>query len=164
MTVHASVPTPILASLLHYSPPGDLRLASILFVVLLRVTATEASSRSISRDAIWALCILAVLRLPPWPALAVAAIVGTAVPLAARAASSGGMGWGDVRLCWALHLCAGPVTALAGVLAASLVALCVAAYRLAQQSRPSCEAGIAFGPYLIAGVIGAVLVEHAYAF
>lgn len=164
MTVHASVPTPVLASLLHYSPPGDLRLASILFVVLLRVTATEASSRSISRDAIWALCIVAVLRLPPWPAIAVAAIVGGVVPLVARAATAGGMGWGDVRLCWALHLCAGPVTALAGVLAASLVALCVGACRLARRSSPSCEAGVAFGPYLVAGVIGAVLVEHAYAF
>lgn len=161
MIFHAHLFTPVHASLLHYSPPGDLRLAFVLFVLLLRVTATEATSRSITRDAIWALCLIGVLRLPPWPAVVAAATAGTLVPLVARAATRGGLGWGDLRLCWALHLCAGPVAGLTGVLVAALVALAVAGLRCARRGEPSCEAGIAFGPYLVAGVIGAVIFEAA---
>lgn len=162
MTVSAHILTPGLASLLHYSAPGGLSLAFLLFAVLLRVTATEAVSRSISRDAIWVLCLVGVLRLPPWPAVLAAATGGTLVPLIARAATRGGLGWGDLRLCFALHLCAGPIAGLAGVLAASLAALAVAGIRCARCRSESCEAGIAFGPYLVAGVIGAVLIEAAW--
>lgn len=161
MTIHAHVSTSVFASLLHYSPPGTALLELVLFVVLLRVTATETSSRSITPDAIWTLCLAGVLRVPPWPAVVAAAVAGSVVPLAARGATRGGLGWGDLKLCFALHLCAGPVAGLAGVLTAALVALSVAGLRCVRRGASSCEAGIAFGPYLVAGVTGAVLVEAA---
>lgn len=159
MSAHLFLSTVHLASLLHYPPPHGARLAVFLFVVLLRVTATETASRTIPRDAIWLPCLAAVLRLPPWPAVLLAAAAGVLVPLVARAATRGGLGIGDLRLCWALHLCAGPVAGLAGVLAASLIALAVTILRRAARPARTSEAGIAFGPYLVAGVIGAVLVK-----
>lgn len=87
--------------------------------------------------------------------IVLAALVGLCVPLVARWATNGRLGWGDVKLSLVLALLVGPTHAAAGLLVASLLALCGAI-------GSSCEAGIAFGPYLVAGMFIVLSLERVY--
>ena len=81
-----------------------------------------------------------------------AAFLGFAIPATARGATGGGLGLGDVKLSVGLFLLVGPVTGAAGLLIAALLA--GAAWALVGARR---EAGVPFGPYMVAGVFCAVL-------
>jgi len=97
-------------------------------------------------------------RIPDWATgagFAGATLVGLGVPLIARWASGGRLGWGDVKLSLVLALLVGPVRAAVGLVAASVLALCGA-------FGSRCEAGIAFGPYLVAGMIIVLALERVY--
>lgn len=87
--------------------------------------------------------------------IVLASLVGLGVPLAARLATHGRLGWGDVKLSLVLALLVGPAQAAAGLLAASILAFC-------GRIGSSCEAGIAFGPYLVAGMFIVVSLERVH--
>jgi len=91
----------------------------------------------------------------PAHTVVLATLVGFGVPLSARWVTNGRLGWGDVKLSLVLALFVGPTRAAAGLLLASLLALsCTIGRR--------CEAGVAFGPYLVAGMVIVLALERVY--
>ena len=85
-----------------------------------------------------------------------AALVGL-VPLCARLATRGGLGWGDVKLAVTLALLLGPAHGAAALLLAAALALCGVVLGALVDRAASFEAGFPFGPYLVAGAILALL-------
>ena len=90
-----------------------------------------------------------------WWELATALGLGFFIPLTARNASGGGLGWGDIKLSMSLSLFTGwpgiIVTLGAGA------ALALAGVVVGRSLRN--EAGIPFGPFLIGGAIIAIAGE-----
>lgn len=91
-------------------------------------------------------------------AILVSALVGLA-PLVARGVTRGGVGWGDVKLAVPLALLLGPRFAALGLLLACALGLGSVGLGWLLDSDATYEAGIAFGPYLVAGAVIALLVE-----
>jgi prepilin signal peptidase PulO-like enzyme (type II secretory pathway) len=95
-----------------------------------------------------------------WWRVVLAAAAGPGVLLVARAAACGGVGWGDVKLSLALGVLAGPQATLAGLgLGATLALATVGLGALIDGVDVSSEAGVPFGPYMVAGVILAIELE-----
>lgn len=103
----------------------------------------------------------AVLATPPW-AVTGSAVVGL-VPAAARLVTRGGLGWGDAKLGMALSLLLGPSAAAAALLVASLLALGGLGVSSLRNGRAPYEAGLPFGPYLVAGAIVSLILEASHA-
>jgi len=88
------------------------------------------------------------------------ASLGLGIPLFIRALIPGGLGWGDAKLSLALFLLLGPVHGLVGLFAACLIALCGVGVATAFEGfSPAPDAGLPFGPSMIAGAIVALTVE-----
>jgi len=90
-----------------------------------------------------------------WWELATAACLGLCIPLAARVASGGGLGWGDIKLSMSLSLFTGWPGIIVALAAGAALAL--AGVVLGRSLRN--EAGIPFGPFLIGGAIIAIVGE-----
>lgn len=98
----------------------------------------------------------------PAPLLDLAA--GVAIPLVARRFTAGGLGWGDVKLSAALFVFAGARTGAIGLMLGCALAIAgVAAGRVVDGCDASSEAGVPFGPYMVAGVILAMQMEMVHA-
>ncbi len=97
------------------------------------------------------------------PAEILAASIVGLVPLAARGVTRGGVGWGDVRLALPLALLLGPRPAALGMVLACLLGLCSVGLGSVLDTDATYEAGFAFGPYMVAGAIIALLVEALHA-
>lgn len=95
-------------------------------------------------------------------AILVASLVGL-VPLAARGVTRGGVGWGDVRLALPLVLLLGPGFGALGLLLACLLGLCSVGLGSLLDTDATYEAGFAFGPYMVAGAMIALMAEALYA-
>ena len=90
-----------------------------------------------------------------WWELATAVCLGLCIPLAARVASGGGLGWGDIKLSMSLSL----FTGWPGIIVAlgAGAALALAGVVVGRSLRN--EAGVPFGPFLIGGAIIAIAGE-----
>lgn len=137
-------------------------LGALLIVVLVTDLRIERIP-----DHLWiATCVSASLRAvilttAPWTVIG-SALVGL-VPTAARLITRGGLGWGDAKLGMALALLLGPSTAAAALLVAALLALGGLGVLSLQNSRAPYEAGLPFGPYLVAGAIVSLILEASNA-
>jgi len=93
-----------------------------------------------------------------------ACVAGLAAPLTARAVTRGALGWGDVKLCSVTALLVGPRAAVNAQLAASLLAFGgIVLAGIARRDRSAIEAGLPFGPYLVASTFAVLLLEGAHA-
>jgi leader peptidase (prepilin peptidase)/N-methyltransferase len=111
-----------------------------------RLTASVAS----------AACLLGVFMPTGGPLdLALGALIGAGVPMIARVVTRGGLGRGDIKLATALGLLVGARGVTVALVVASAGAWAVLMARGDEEG--SSESGIAFGPYLVAGAIGATI-------
>ncbi len=94
-------------------------------------------------------------------AIVVSTLVGL-VPLAARRVTRGGLGWGDVKLAVPLALLLGPWYGAVGLLLACALGLSSVGLGALLDPGATYEAGIAFGPYLVAGAVIALLAEASH--
>ena len=88
---------------------------------------------------------------------------GLGAPLAARAATGGSLGWGDVKLCVAAALLVGPRAAVRAQVAASVLAAAgIGLARVVRRDRSAGEGGVPFGPYLVASTLAVLVLEGGY--
>jgi leader peptidase (prepilin peptidase)/N-methyltransferase len=164
----SAVDTVHIAALLHFGwpTPSALGVAVLvgLFVTTLRFDLTDGRVPHWSIFAACAAATVAAGVTRPTPhQIVVAATVGLGVPLAARLATRGGLGWGDVKLGFVGALVVGPVGAMLGFLGASLVALAgIVISRAAAKEWPGCDSGIAFGPYITASMLATALLGRLH--
>lgn len=169
MTSLLSIPTAESALLLHFSPGHGRGVLLLLVAELVVVLVTERRSQRIPNLLPIAVVLYAVVHAcvrtpPPWEMIAGGGVVGAGIPLVARFLTRGGIGLGDVKLAGAIGLLLGPVSATAALLAATLLALAsIALGRVLDGVCASCEFGVTFGPYMVAGAILAVLLESGCA-
>jgi prepilin signal peptidase PulO-like enzyme (type II secretory pathway) len=88
------------------------------------------------------------------------ALLGLGIPLSIRALIPGGIGWGDVKLSLALFLLLGPAHGLIALIVACLIALGgVGVAVVLEGFSLSRDAGLPFGPSMIAGALVSVTME-----
>jgi leader peptidase (prepilin peptidase) / N-methyltransferase len=90
-----------------------------------------------------------------WWEMAMASCIGFAVPLAARVATGGGLGWGDIKLAAGLALFVG----WPGILATLGGGAALALAALLAGGTHEYEAGLPFGPFLIGGAVMVMIGE-----
>ncbi len=90
-----------------------------------------------------------------WWEMAVAVSVGLLIPLTARIATGGGLGWGDIKLSMGLAL----FTGWPGILVALGAAAAFALAGVVVGGPFRNEAGVPFGPFLIGGAIIVMMGE-----
>ncbi|MFW5742053.1 MAG: prepilin peptidase [Spirochaetota bacterium] len=163
--------------MLHFAPAHlavrvDALAVVFLVGILLPVLVCEIRDRRIPDRIVVALLVAAAAKaclatIPaaarfPAPLLDLAA--GVAIPLVARRFTAGGLGWGDVKLSAALCVFAGARTGAIGLMLGCALAIAgVAAGRVVDGCDASSEAGVPFGPYMVAGVILAMQMEMVHA-
>ena len=144
--------------------------ASVLVLIAIPVFGHERQAARIPDWTVWVtLCSAVVMSLAteapvpiaaPSVSIALSAILGLAIPLLARSLVPRGLGWGDVKLSFALFLLLGPVAGVVGLFAACVIALSgMALAALCEGFQLRGDAGIPFGPSMIAGALVALTLE-----
>ncbi len=90
-----------------------------------------------------------------WWEMVVAVSLGLLIPLAARVATDGGLGWGDIKLAMGLALFTGWPEILVALGAAAVLGL----VGVVAGGTFRNEAGVPFGPFLIGGAIMVMMGE-----
>ncbi len=90
-----------------------------------------------------------------WWEMALAVSLGLLIPFAARAATGGGLGWGDIKLSMGLAL----FTGWPGIIVALGAAAVFALVGVVVGGTFRNEAGVPFGPFLIGGAIIVMMGE-----
>jgi leader peptidase (prepilin peptidase)/N-methyltransferase len=139
---------------MHSDTPLEIVPLHFLPLVLVLVTVTELQRQKITHLAICVVLALAFVRALLWPsglAVALTGAAGCGVPVLTTAVlRPGTVGAGDWKLATALGALLGPAAGMASLLAACLLALLL---HLLTSPGPSYEAGVPFGPFLVAGAI-----------
>lgn len=143
--------------------------ASVLVLIAIPVFGHERQAARIPDWTVWvplfSAVVMSLATEAPAPiaaplSIALAALLGLAIPLAARAVVPQGLGWGDVKLSFALFLLLGPVAGVVGLFAACVIALSgMGLAALCEGFQLRGDAGIPFGPSMIAGALVALTVE-----
>lgn len=136
-------------------------LLALLGVVLISELRTRRIPDAACLAAFVAAFARSITALRPPSVILLSALVGLA-PLAARGLTRGGIGWGDVKLAVPLALLLGPWFGALGLLLACALGLCSVGLGSLLDPDATYEAGVAFGPYLVAGAIIALFVEASH--
>lgn len=135
----------------------------VLVATLVTVTVTELRSARVPDwlvGFVVAIAIALCRSIDSAVATVFAATAGLAAAVAARAATAGGLGLGDVKLSGALFALVGVPTALLGHLyAVALAFAAIGAEAIRERDRTVCEAGFQFGPFIVTGVAIAYLAD-----
>ena len=137
---------------------------SVLVLIAIPVFFHERRAARIPDWTVWVLmsaaAATALLDQSTPLSIALAALLGLAIPLLARSLVPRGLGWGDVKLSFALFLLLGPVAGVVGLFAACVIALSgMALAALCEGFQLRGDAGIPFGPSMIAGALVALTLE-----